>query len=244
LQGEGIPIVFCTSKTFAESVHLQEAMGIRAPLIVENGGAIYFRPGQLDPTGLDIQTIGDWQRISLGVPYGALLALLAAIEKLTGIEIGHFSSMSPDEIARECGLTLEAAERAKAREFDEPFRILSGHPEDLDQVTRMVEGVGLAICRGGRYHHLSGRADKGRAVQQVCGFLAQPHGPIHSMGIGDSPNDLPMLQAVEIPVVVMRPEGVYHPQLLRGVPGAIRATGVGPIGWNAAVLELLASGRW
>jgi len=244
LQVEGIPIVFCTSKTFAESVVLQEAMGIHAPLIVENGGAIYFRQGELDPTGLDVFPKGDWQRVSLGVPHRALLAQLVAIKELTGIEIRHFSTMTPEEIANECGLSLEAAERARAREFDEPFRILSGRPEDLEQVTRMMEGIELTISRGGRYHHLSGRSDKGRAVRKVCEFQRKSRGPIQSVGIGDSPNDLPMLQAVDIPVVVMRHGNTHDSQLREGVPGALLAKGVGPVGWNAAVLELLSGGRW
>ncbi|MDP2876998.1 MAG: HAD-IIB family hydrolase, partial [Holophaga sp.] len=37
LQERGIPIVFCTSKTFAETVALQEVLGITDPFIVENG---------------------------------------------------------------------------------------------------------------------------------------------------------------------------------------------------------------
>lgn len=130
------------------------------------------------------------------------------------------------------------------REFDEPFRLLPGRPEDLEQVTRMVEGVGLMISRGGRYHHLSGRSDKGRAVKKVCDFLRKSRGPIQSVGIGDSPNDLPMLQAVDIPVVVMRHGDIHDLQLQEGVPGALLALGVGPVGWNAAVLELLSDGRW
>lgn len=244
LQAEGIPIVFCTSKTFAESVVLQETMGIRDPMIIENGGAIYFRQGHLDPTGLDVISLGEWQRVSLGVPYRALLAQLEAIEELTGIEIQRFSTMTPEAIADECGLSLEAAKCAKVREFDEPFRILSGRPEDHEQVTRMVEGVGLTLSCGGRYHHLSGRSDKGRAVKKVCEFLRKSRGPIQSVGLGDSPNDLPMLQAVDIPVVVMRHGNTHDPQLQEGVPGALLAMGVGPVGWNAAVLELLSDGRW
>ena len=244
LEAEGIPIVFCTSKTFAEAVQLQEAMGISDPLIVENGGAIYFRPGQLDPTGQDVVSVGDWRRVSLGVPYRALVAQLVAIEEHTRIEIRRFSKMDPPEIAKECGLSLEGAERAKAREFDEPFRILSGHPENLEQVVRLAEGVGLTVSRGGRYHHLSGRSDKGKAVHLVCEFLRKSHGPLQSVGIGDSPNDLSMLQAVDFPVVVMRPGGGHDLQLQEGLPGALLAPGVGPVGWNRAVLKLLAEGRW
>ena len=239
LQERGIPIVFCTSKTFAETVALQETLGITDPFIVENGGAIYFRPGQMDPTGLAVERRGPWNRLTLGVPYRALVAQLVAIRELTGVGIRCFSEMSAEEIAADCGLSIEAAERAKQREFDEPFRLLDGSPDDLAQFTRMARGVGLSLTTGGRYQHLSGTSDKGRAVRRICEFLRKSRGPLRSAGIGDSPNDLPMLQAVELPVIVQRPDGSHHSRLLEGVPEARCAKGVGPEGWNAAVLDLL-----
>lgn len=244
LQEMGIPIVFCTSKTFAETQPLQAALGIEGPVIVENGGGIYFRPGQLEPTGLDVQAVNGWHRLTLGVPHRALVAQLLAIQELTGIAIRSFSRMTVEEVAADCGLSLEEAVLAQKREFDEPFRLMSDRPEDLPQVIRMAEGVGLRILKGGRYHHLAGRSDKGSAVRRVCQFLRKTRGPIRSVGLGDSPNDLRMLKAVDLPVVVMRHGGVYDLQLQEGVPGALLAMGVGPVGWNAAVLELLSNGRW
>ena len=81
-------------------------------------------------------------------------------------------------------------------------------------------------------------------VVELCQFLRKKRGPIRSVGLGDSPNDLPMLKAVDLPVVVMRHGGIHDLQLQEGVPHALLASGVGPVGWNAAVLELLADERW
>jgi len=244
LREANVLVVFSTSKTFAEVERLQEQIGVEAPLIVENGGGIYFRPGQLEPTGLDVQLADGWHRVSLGVPHRALMAQLVAIHELTGIPIRSFSQMTPEEVAEDCGLPLEEARLAQRREFDEPFRLLSDRPEDLPQVIRLAEGVGLRVLQGGRYHHLAGRSTKGDAVRKVCSFLRKRRGPVRSVGLGDSPNDLPMLEAVDLPVVVMRHGGFHHPQLQEGVPHALLAPGVGPVGWNTAVLELLLDGRW
>lgn len=244
LRAANVMVVFSTSKTFAEVERLQERIGIAAPLIVENGGGIYFRPGQLEPTGLDVHAADGWHRVSLGVPHRALVAQLVAIQELTGIPIQSFSRMTPEEVAEDCGLPLEEATLAQKREFDEPFRLLSVRSEDLPQVIRLAEGVGLRVLQGGRYHHLAGRTTKGDAVRKVCAFLRKKLGPVRSVGLGDSPNDLPMLKAVDLPVVVMRHGGFHHPQLQEGVPHALLAPGVGPVGWNAAVLELLEGGRW
>ena len=61
-----------------------------------------------------------------------------------------------------------------------------------------------------------------------------------TIGIGDSLNDLPMLQVVDRPVLVQKPGGAYDPDI--EIPGLIRPPGIGPVGWNNAVLDLLSSG--
>ena len=58
-----------------------------------------------------------------------------------------------------------------------------------------------------------------------------------TVGIGDSLNDLPLLLTVDHPVLVQKPDGSYDPDI--DLPGLIRAPGIGPVGWNHAVLELL-----
>ena len=50
LAANGIPLIFNSSKTAAEMRHLQNAMGIRAPFIVENGAAAVIPAGCLGRT--------------------------------------------------------------------------------------------------------------------------------------------------------------------------------------------------
>ena len=45
LAAAGIPVVFNTSKTYAESQALQAQMGVSAPLIVENGSCVHLADG-------------------------------------------------------------------------------------------------------------------------------------------------------------------------------------------------------
>lgn len=239
-----IPIIFCTSKTFAETVVIQESMEINAPFIVENGGAFYFREGQLGMTGMGVPVPGSWRRIILGAPYPDLVARLVEIRESTGILIRSFSDMSIAEIAAECGLSPDAAGRAKRRESDEPFRIESERPGDMETIVHMAEETGFSITRGGRFHHIFGYSDKGRAVRELCGLIQAGQGPTRSVGIGDSPNDLPMLLAVDLPVVVMRPGGFHDRTLMESVPNALPAPGVGPVGWNDVVMSLLMTEYW
>jgi len=60
---------------------------------------------------------------------------------------------------------------------------------------------------------------------------------IETVGIGDSVNDAPLLTMVDYPILVQEPEGSYDLDI--HVSGMIYAQGIGPVGWNEAVLDLL-----
>ena len=61
---------------------------------------------------------------------------------------------------------------------------------------------------------------------------------IETVGIGDSINDAPPLAMLDYPILVQKQEGSYDPDI--HLSGMIRAAAIGPVGWNEAVLELLA----
>ncbi|MFA5370655.1 MAG: DUF4147 domain-containing protein, partial [Sideroxydans sp.] len=63
-------------------------------------------------------------------------------------------------------------------------------------------------------------------------------GTVKSLGLGDSLNDLQMLQAVDQPVLVKHDDGSHDARI--DMAGLIRTQLPGPAGWNEAVLRLLA----
>ncbi len=239
LQDRGCLLVPCTSKTNEETFPLLDELGIRDPFIVENGGAVYIpsdwyglpSPGQGDRR--------DWIRMELGTPYHRLTEFIERMREEQQMTIVGFHDLSAEEIARECGLTLAQARRAKAREYDEPFYIHPPKGEKLQTLVSKATEEGLSVSRGGRFFHLSGGSDKGKAVRLLTRIVQSREGEMTTVGIGDSPNDIPMLENVEVPVIVQRPGGVHHPDLVRAVPCAVLAGGVGPAGWNEAVTRVL-----
>ena len=64
-----------------------------------------------------------------------------------------------------------------------------------------------------------------------------------SMGLGDGPNDLELLRAVDVAVVVARPDGSHAPELRAGLPRARFTRGAGPVGFAEAVLDYLSGPR-
>lgn len=230
---KGCPLVICTSKTRAEIEDVREKLGIADPFICENGGAAFIPRGYFTvPVGHSRET-GGYVVIELGMPYNLLRAAFREIRAKTGCTAVGFGDMSVEEIARDAGLDLTSARLASMREYDEPFVVPD--PDCVEAVLGEIEGRGLRYTRGGRYFHLTGDNDKGRAVSLLADLFRQKYGTVTTVGLGDSRNDLPMLAATDIPILVQKPDGSYE----ETDHDVVHADGVGPEGWNRAVINVL-----
>lgn len=238
LKHEGHPLVFCTSKTFAECRALQGRMGIMGPLIVENGGGIYVPKHLLSSP--DHEDLDGWKRISLGVPYAELRKHFAEVRKETGVELIGLGDAGISLLVEYCGLSPAEAELAMRRDYDEPFLLPGEEPAAVERVTLAFQARRLNVSRGGRFFHLSGNTDKGLAVRILAHLFLEGGHAFETVGLGDSPNDIPMFASVEHRFLVMRPGGFHAPEVLRqGMSGLHAVAAEGPIGWNRAVLDLL-----
>ncbi len=81
-----------------------------------------------------------------------------------------------------------------------------------------------------------GSNDKGKAVAMLIELFKRKLGEIMTIGLGDSLNDLPLLSAVDIPILVQKPEGQWEEMDL---PMLQRVEGIGPVGWRWAIEELI-----
>ena len=146
--------------------------------------------------------------------------------------------MSVAEISRDCGLSPLQAQLAKLREFDEPFRLLETDPGISSRFLRALHRRGLRTVEGGRYFHATGETDKGMAVDVLRARYGTDGTPV-LVGLGDAPNDISLLRAVDIPVIVRREDSAASSRLLRKVPTARLTERLGPAGWAEAVSEVL-----
>jgi mannosyl-3-phosphoglycerate phosphatase len=110
----------------------------------------------------------------------------------------------------------------------------------LPRLFRSISQKGFTFTQG-RFFHILGSSDKGIAVSILTDLYKMQYGNIESIALGDSPNDIPMLEGVDFPVCVQKHDGVHDPQI--DMPKLIRADGIGPEGWNNALIELLHSIR-
>jgi mannosyl-3-phosphoglycerate phosphatase family protein len=222
LQAAGIPLIFCSAKTWGEQLPLRAALGVAGPCIVENGSAI-------------LQPDGSWQ--ALGITAAAIRQGLGRIREETGLRFQTFGEVETAQVAAVTGLSIEAAALAQQREYSEtvftPFT-----SAEFRRFQSACTEAGLNALMGGRFYTVTGRgADKGRAVRLLSGLLRRQYGEILTIGIGDSPNDAPMLGAVDRAYLVERPGGGWHEVT---VPGLIHAAAPGPAGFSWMVESLLA----
>jgi mannosyl-3-phosphoglycerate phosphatase len=195
LRREGVPVVFVTSKTRAETEYWRARLHNSDPFVVENGGAAIIPAGSI---------AGAPERLEFGDRYADLLAALDGASAASGCRVRGFHSMSAAEIAKRCGLSPDLAELARRREYDEAFEILD--PERAPALLAAIESHGKRWTRGGRFHHILGAHDKGTAVRALLAFYRQAHPEVRSFGFGDAPNDAPFLAAVDRPSVVRSPK--------------------------------------
>lgn len=234
IRRRNIPLVLVSSKTRAEIELHRSSLAITAPFVVESGGALYLTNGTSDDEQHGASDGGGLAKIEWGLPYEAIRAAL--VEARQRFAVRGFGDMDVQEIVAHTGLTNHNAQLAAAREYSEPF--LLEHPEQLLPLIAWAAERELQILSGGRFYHLAAAGqDKGRAVRFLIKHYRRHHdGPVLSMALGDSPNDLPMLAAVDMPVLLPNHDGGFADLHL---PQAIRATAPSSRGWNQQVLAFI-----
>lgn len=242
LDEEQIPVVLVSSRTRAEMEPLRQQLNHRGPFIVENGGAVFVPCDTFEFPLERARLRAPYQVIEFGTPYALLRDVLKQIEETVRTPLIGFGDLSVDTITQLTGLPREAALRAKLREYDEPY-LVQGPMAIAEEVCRQIVIRGLHWTKEGHFFHLTGLNNKGHAALKLLHYYRRqwnidgPRRAVETVGIGGSLNDLPLLLAVDHPVLVQKADGSYDNEI--DFPRLIHAPGIGPIGWNHAILDLL-----
>ena len=197
LQKLGIPVILCTSKTKSEVKIIREDLNLVDPYIVENGGAIYgeYSDGK------------EWQ-IILGESYLNLEKILNNLSENINFKLRPLNSLSDDEATNLTGLQGESLDLMRDRHWSMPFL---NPPEYFDKDLKgLCEKFDVDIFKGNRMSHLlSNNSNKGIAIKKLLNKSKNLNRKI--IGLGDSPNDLPLLINSNYKIVI---SGVKGPNQL------------------------------
>jgi mannosyl-3-phosphoglycerate phosphatase len=232
---KNIPLVLTSSKTRAEIEIYRKKLENDHPFISENGGAVLIPKNYFSFLFPYDRELDEYFVLELGTFYLQIIEVLESIKKETGIKIKGFSDLTEEDLTSLCGLSLEEAELAKRREYDEPF-LIEGEEKEIEIVKRKIEEKGMNYVWGGRFHHILGENDKGKAVEILKELYENQFFSISTVGIGNSLNDLPMLLAVDHPIFLKEKESVSPEIPFKNVTCV---EGTGPHAWNEAILSIV-----
>lgn len=237
LADRGIPLVLTSSKTRREIEAWRRRLGNTAPFISENGGALWVPVGFFPRAPAAAEVVDGYWRVGLGVPYARLRAALPLLAERAGVALRGFGDMDTAQVAEATGMQPDEVADARARDYDEPFA--PDRPLLQDEGRRLARAavdLGLRIARGGRFYHVSGPVSKASAARR----LLEAWGPIALVvAAGDGPNDLELLALADRAVIVARPDGTCHPDLVASLPGARCTRRPGPAGFAEGVMAAL-----
>ena len=240
------PVILTTSKTRAEVEALRVALSNKHPFITENGAAVYIPQGYFESKPEGCIERDDFWVYSFSQPRSHWLSILDNAKKKFPYSFSHFAAMKEEVISQVTGLSLQQALQANTREYGEPISWLG--VESAKQVfIQWLEEQGGHVLQGGRFLHLSGFCDKGKALawlteeykkQQVQQdekeFTAVA---LRTIAVGDSDNDVAMLEAADLALIIRSP--VHAPPKLKRVRGFFISEEFGPVGWNSGLRKIL-----
>ncbi len=236
LKDQSIPVIPVTSKTRLEVEFLRQQVAPYDPFIVENGSGVFVATQDERFSCDNCATWGEFRLMRLGCSYLQARQGLEAIAQRLGTSLQGFADLSDQDIANLTGLSMEDVGKAKAREFSEPF--LTPKHYSADELENAAQAEGFNIVVGDRFSHLIGKqAGKGHAVRSLLAAYRAKHPDkeIITIGLGNSPNDRPMLETVDIPIIVPGKQGP-HPGLASY--GWQVAPAPGAAGWAEAMQVL------
>lgn len=228
LSSLNIPVIFNTSKTYSETIELQQQLNITAPFIVENGSAIYL-PMTLfmeKPVDQAIPRDQYWQIITGETIKTIHSRVSYFLEKIPGLI--QLSSSTPQQVSMLTGLTTSQAANAIEREFSEPLMMKDGNAFD-QSFFDIINENGLTTLQGGRFLHVLGKCDKGMAIETLASCY---NSSVKTIALGDSANDAAMLMRADIPVVVRAPGNTA---LLQQLSPPFITTSTAPEGWAEGI---------
>lgn len=239
-----IPLILVTSKTRVEIEGLRLKLAevcpmiMQSPFVSENGAAIYFHD-HLAPEEAERIEGSEFKALGFAPKRSELQSFITNELGDWGDAFMSFSQLGDEGVAEVTGLSLDAARLANQRDFSEPLLWKGDEVEKADLIA-CVEKHGMQVLKGGRFLHITKGFDKGQALDWLQSYYHSSMEGFRlakSIALGDGGNDVAMLNAADYPVAIRSNAHAYPPVAERET--LIRTKGIGPVGWNDAILSLL-----
>jgi mannosyl-3-phosphoglycerate phosphatase len=241
----GIPVIFNSSKTYAEIRALQKQLGLSGPFIVENGSALFLPEDDFawllttQPADQAVIQVDGYLQIVFGAQRATIIDYIGELRSQHGWDFEGFNDWTVEQIMAYTGLDQESASRAAEKMYSEPIK-WNDSEANLSSFIARLKTRKLGILKGGRFYHVQGQTDKGRPLLWLQAlYSSATDGRPQLVCLGDSENDIQMLNVADYPVCVRSPVFDY-PELESDKP-VFETTAYGPAGWNEAINVILST---
>ena len=236
LAERSFPVIFTSSKTAAEIVSLKEETGNYHPFICENGAVTGIPLNYFEENSDDRQQ--HYTSHLFGKSSEQIISTLAEQRNRYKYKFRGFNDMDIEELVKQTSLDNKGAKKAKQREASEPL-LWMDPATAFTEFEEHLKEQDLIVTSGGRFYHVMSDVNKGKAVEWLIEkyLNAEPETEWITVGIGDSFNDIQMLEVVDYPVFISNVK-TRQPDL-SPINNLQRPDLPGPAGWNQAVLNLI-----
>ncbi len=232
-------VVFASSRTADELVHLQRWLGVSGDCIIENGAALLLREkstaeqfaaSQL----LNIENDSVWIA-PLAEPVENFMDDVRRETKRHNLACRFLQDLDDETLAALSRYGRDDARRAKARRFG--VLLVPNEESNARKLTDALKPLDFTITFGGKWLTVSRGADKGMAMKKYLGAMQKKGVLFTSVAIGNEENDLTMLEAAQKKFVVKNPTRGYA-SVLASLPDATLLGLDGALGWTEMLVQL------
>ena len=224
----GIKIIPNSSKTKKEIDFFCDQLGERLPYIVENGSAIH----NLDIVSSDFKEVNNSLVFSRTVEE-ILEIIIKEVPKNLIDKCSFIKDMNRKMQKEILGLSEAFLPLALERDYSIPFTF-SGSDHTINEFKLILERLDLKLHEGGRVFNISDNCSKGSAMKTLVSKIKKDISlNPYIIVVGDSPNDISMLEEANQPCVVPLPNKCNLKDLKFN--NILRAKQCAPEGWEEVI---------
>ena len=177
LDRAGVPVVWLSAGTRFQLDAPRRRLAHNHPFIAEDGCGVYLpedyfhlRPeasaGSRSPRNPTVR-LGRFTCLPVAEPQPAAAEALESLASESGTEIVRLSTLSPREVAQNCGLPPREAEQARHRDFDELFFFAGASAAEIARFRSLAEERKCQLRERGSLWSLAIGASVSRCIREL-----------------------------------------------------------------------------